>query len=48
MIGVVAIGGNDVRSYGSTRFVTDVERLTTALPAGTQIADVPDFMARRR
>ncbi len=41
----VAIGGNDVRAYDSARFAADVERLIAALPAGTLIADVPDFMA---
>jgi len=41
----VAIGGNDVRSYDSTGFAAGVRKLTAALPPGTLIADVPDFMA---
>ena len=43
----VAIGGNDVRSYQRARFSADVDELTAALPSGTYIADVPDFMHGR-
>ena len=43
----VAIGGNDIRSYDRARFSADVDRLTAALPVGTLIADVPDFMHGR-
>lgn len=43
----VAIGGNDVRSYNPSRFSMAVDELTVALPAGTYIADVPDFMHGR-
>ena len=43
----VDIGGNDVRSYDPARFSADVDELTAALPAGTLIADVPDFMHGR-
>ncbi len=40
----VAIGGNDVRAYDAITFARRVDNLTTALPAGTVIADVPYFM----
>jgi len=40
----VAIGGNDVRTYDAESFSAEVETLTAALPAGSFIADVPDFM----
>lgn len=43
----VAIGGNDVRSYERARFSADADELTAALPPGTHIADVPDFMHGR-
>lgn len=43
----VAIGGNDVRSYDPAPFSADVDKLTAALPVGTLIADVPDFMHGR-
>ena len=43
----VAIGGNDIRSYERGRFLADVDELTAALPRGTHIADVPDFMHGR-
>lgn len=40
----VAIGGNDVRAYDRGTFAQRVDILTSALPAGTVIADVPYFM----
>lgn len=43
----VAIGGNDVRTYDPARFTADAAELTAALPAGTFIADIPDFMHGR-
>jgi len=43
----VEVGGNDVRSYDPARFSADVDELTAALPVGTLIADVPDFMHGR-
>jgi len=43
----VAVGANDIDSYDSARFSTDVDDLTAALPAGTLIADVPYFMHGR-
>jgi acyl-CoA thioesterase I len=41
------VGGNDVRSYDAARFATDVGDLTSALPSGTVVADVPYFMHGR-
>jgi len=43
----VAIGGNDVRGYDPARLSAAIDELTAALPAGTFIADVPDFMHGR-
>ncbi len=43
----VAIGGNDIRAYDRTTFAQQVDRLTSALPAGTYVADAPYFMHGR-
>ena len=43
----VAVGGNDIRSFDAARFSSEVDQLTTALPTGTFIADVPYFMHGR-
>ncbi len=43
----VAIGGNDVRAFDRGRFMTQVDQLTTALPTGSVLADVPYFMHGR-
>jgi len=43
----VAVGGNDVRSYRAAAFSRQVDELTSALPPGTFIADVPWFMHGR-
>ena len=40
----VAIGGNDVRAYDRATFEAEAERLVSALPAGTYVADAPYFM----
>ncbi len=43
----VAIGGNDVRAYDRSTFAAQADRLTTALPAGSFVADAPYFMHGR-
>lgn len=40
----IAIGGNDVRAYDRRTFAKEAERLTSALPTGTYVADAPYFM----
>ena len=43
----VAIGGNDIRAYDRDTFAAETQRLTTALPAGSYVADAPYFMHGR-
>ncbi|WP_353951178.1 SGNH/GDSL hydrolase family protein [Knoellia sp. S7-12] len=40
----VAIGGNDILQYDRAAFSLASDRLTSALPSGTYVADVPYFM----
>lgn len=40
----VAIGGNDIRAYDRQQFADEVQRLTSALPRGSYLADAPYFM----
>ncbi|MDP3713742.1 MAG: SGNH/GDSL hydrolase family protein [Mycobacteriales bacterium] len=43
----VAIGGNDVRAYDRATFAREADRLASALPDGTYVADAPYFMHGR-
>lgn len=40
----VAIGGNDISQYDRAAVCVASDRLTSALPSGTYVADVPYFM----